>query len=203
MSTNSFAILELEDDVIEKRTTDFTRKAKKKMREIEALKAKSSTTDEEKCKIQEEDFWKRFTPSNKKIEIYNPFNISNSFRKCCVKNGDECPICLNTIPTNMSVVTNCNHPYCRVCVTNLINTSQENKIKCSLCRNKITNLDFQNEDNMFEIMGTLSKKNKAKPKQKKQTVWMREYNADTQTMRELLDTPEWADVRAHIMRRRS
>jgi hypothetical protein len=85
----------------------------------------------------------------------------------------------------------------------LINTSQENKIKCSLCRNKITNLDFQNEDNMFEIMGTLSKKNKAKPKQKKQTVWMREYNADTQTMRELLDTPEWADVRAHIMRRRS
>jgi hypothetical protein len=37
---------------------------------------------------------------------------------------------------------------------------------------------------MFEIMETLSKKNKYKP-YKNQTVWMREYNADTQTLREL------------------
>jgi len=200
MSNNSFAMLE-QDDVVEKSTTDLTRKAKKKMREIEALKAKSCITDEEKCKIQEENHWKSFTPSNKKLEKYNSYNISNSFRKCCVKKGDDCPICLNTIPTNMGVVTNCNHSYCRVCVTDLIDTSQNNKINCSLCRSKITNLDFQNEDYMFEIMETLSKKNKAKP-QKKQTVWMREYNADTQTLRELFNSPAWADDRARILRNR-
>lgn len=202
MTKNVFAMLEQDDDVIEKRTTDFTRKAKKKMREIEALKAKPCITHEEKCKIQEEDHWKQFTPSSKKLEKQNLFNISNSFRKCCIKKGDDCPICLNIIPTNMGVVTNCNHSYCRGCVTDLIDTSQEKTINCSLCRSKITNLDFQNEDNMFEIMDTLSKKSKTKP-QKKQTVWMREYNADTQTMRELLNTPAWADVRARIIRGRS
>ena len=195
-------MLELDDVVVEKRTTDFTRKAKKKMREIEALKAKSCITDEEKCKIQEESHWKKFTPSSKKLEKHNSFKISNSFRKCCVKKDEDCPICLNTIPTNMGVVTNCKHSYCRGCVTDIINVTEENEINCSLCRSKISNLDFQNEDYMFEIMDTLSKKNAVEP-QKKQTVWMREYNADTQTMRELLNSPAWADVRAHLMRRRS
>ena len=154
--SNMFAMLEEEDDVVEIKTRDLTRKAKKKMREIETLKAKSCTTDEEKRKIQEETIWKPLTPSNNVLEVYNHFDISNSFRKCCVKEGDDCPICLNPICKNMGVVTDCGHSYCRVCISNLITNSKQ--INCSLCRNNITNLDFQNEDYMFEIMETLSKK---------------------------------------------
>jgi hypothetical protein len=149
-------MLEVEDGVTEKHTTDFARKAKKKMREIEALKAKPFTTDEEKRKIQEEDFWKTWTPSSKKLETHNAFGITHSLRECCVKEGDDCPICLNPICKSMGVTTNCNHSYCRVCVSELVNNSK--KMNCSLCRAKITNLDFQNEDYMFEIMETLSKK---------------------------------------------
>ena len=156
--SNMFAMLEEDDEVVEPKTRDFARKAKKKMREIETLKAKSVTTYEENRKIQEEKLWKTFTPSNNVLEIYNWFGISGTFRKCCVKEGDDCPICLNPICKNMGVVTDCGHSYCRVCVSKLITNSKQ--IKCSLCRNNITNLDFQNEDYMFEIMETLSKKEK-------------------------------------------
>lgn len=132
MSKNSFAMLEVEDGVTEKHTTDFARKAKKKMREIEVLKAKSCTTDEEKRKIQEENFWKTWTPSSKKLETHNAFGITNTFRERCVKDGDDCPICLNRICKNMGVVTNCDHSYCRGCVSDLIDKSKN--MNCSLCR---------------------------------------------------------------------
>ena len=156
--SNMFALLEdKEEEIYVKPTSDFARKAKKKMREIEILKEKTYITDEEKCKIQQETFWKTFTPSNKKLEKYNRNEISSSLRQCCIQKDEDCPICINRIPKSMGVVTNCNHSYCRVCISKLINTSNF-CIYCSLCRTEITNLDFQNKDYMFETMDILSKK---------------------------------------------
>jgi len=153
MSANIFN--HLEDHVLERTTDDVTRKAKKKLREIEVLKTKAVLTDEEKEKIKQENYWKIFIPSSQKFFKDNHFNVTHSFQQCSIEDND-CPICLNTIRKNMGIVTNCRHAYCAACLSTLVQKSKT--IKCALCRCEITNLDFHDQDNMFEIMKILSQK---------------------------------------------
>jgi hypothetical protein len=151
MSTNIFN--RLEDNVLEKTTNDVVRKAKKKLREIEILKTKAFLSDEEMEKVKKEKYWKIFIPSSQKFFESNHFNIKHSFQQCSVE-SEDCPICLNPIRKNMGIVTNCRHSYCCGCLSSLIKKSKT--IKCSLCRGEITNFDFRDQDNMFEIMKILS-----------------------------------------------
>uniref|UniRef100_A0A6C0B9Z0 RING-type domain-containing protein n=1 Tax=viral metagenome TaxID=1070528 RepID=A0A6C0B9Z0_9ZZZZ len=146
----------LEDCVLDKTTNDVTRKAKKKLRKIEALKMKSVLTDEEQDKIRQENYWKIFVPSGQKFFKDNYYNITHSFREQPIEKDESCPICLNPIWKNMGIVTDCKHTYCNVCITHLVKKSRH--IRCSLCRSEIQNFDFHDQDNMFEIMKALSAK---------------------------------------------
>ena len=154
MSENIFH--NLYDSSVEYSTDNFVRKAKKKFREIQALKTKECLTCEEKQKMKLEKYWKTFLPSSDKFFENNNHNITHSFRTQPVEKHEEWPICLNKICNNKEIVTNCCHTYCSDCITSIIKKSKY--IKCSLCRCEITKLDFHDEDNMFEIMKILSLK---------------------------------------------
>uniref|UniRef100_A0A6C0JK19 RING-type domain-containing protein n=1 Tax=viral metagenome TaxID=1070528 RepID=A0A6C0JK19_9ZZZZ len=135
-------------------TSNIERKAKKKLREIELLKARLNITPEQQAKIKLERHWKLFIKSNIKLYSQNKFGVTHSFRLCHVNEQEECPICLNLIHKNLYVTTNCNHVFCGDCIHTQVASAK--LIRCSLCRQNITNLDFHEKDNMHEVMRTLA-----------------------------------------------
>ena len=60
----------------------------------------------------------------------------------------ECCICFETINEIDSVELNCEHSFCGVCVSKIINNCNKNNTtpKCSLCRIKYTQLKIKNEN---------------------------------------------------------
>ncbi len=72
----------------------------------------------------------------KKQEIFN--NLENN--KCC--------ICLENIKFDNLVITNCNHYYCKKCITNSVQYSR----KCCICRSNVKNLTIPvlNKNELFE-----------------------------------------------------
>jgi hypothetical protein len=153
MSNNIFD--NLEEVVDDKTTNNVSRKAKKKLREIEALKRKSILCEEEIRKIQLEEYWQSFFPK-KKLHPINRFGITHAVNS--VNHNDdiviECPICLSDVPRGCVINTNCNHSYCANCFDGLIRTAFCG-LRCSLCRTNITRLVFQNEYDMIDIMNSL------------------------------------------------
>ena len=140
-------------------TKDMVRKAKKKLREIEILKTRPNVTPEQYAKIKLEKFWKLFIKSDAKLFTKNNFGITHSFCQSPVTGQEECPICLNQIHKNLYVTTSCKHVFCGDCVRTQIANAK--LIRCSLCRQNITNLDFHEKDNMYDVMKTLAfKKNR-------------------------------------------
>ncbi len=146
------------DEIIDDRTTNnVVRKAKKKLREIETIKQKSSITDEEKDKLRNEKFWISFLPPKKKLVTRNKYGITHSLGFTLESNIDCCPICINEIPNNRAIKTNCNHFYCNECTYNVISYTKTNKcVNCSLCRATITKFHFQHENDMLDIMHKLA-----------------------------------------------
>jgi len=139
-------------------TKDMVRKAKKKLREIEILKTTPNITQEQKDKIKLEKHWNLFIKGNAKLYEQNKFGITHSFTQFPVNGDEECPICLNQIHKNLYVTTSCNHLFCGDCIRSQIVSAK--LIRCSLCRQNITSLDFHEKDNMYEVMRTLAfKKN--------------------------------------------
>jgi len=135
-------------------TNNMERKAKKKLREIEILKAMSNITPEQQAKIKLERHWKLFIKSNTRLFSKNKFGITHSFAQSPVTGEEECPICLNKINKKLYVTTSCNHLFCGSCINTQIESAK--LIRCSLCRQDITHLDFHEKDNMHQVMKTLA-----------------------------------------------
>lgn len=135
-------------------TKDMVRKAKKKLREIEILKTTPNITPEQQQKIKLEKHWNLFIQSKIKLHSHNKFGITHSFAQFHVNGDEECPICLNQIRKNLYVTTSCNHVFCGVCIRTQIASAKQ--IRCSLCRQNITSLDFHEKENMHEVMRTLA-----------------------------------------------
>jgi hypothetical protein len=157
---NNFGLLE--EVVDDKSTANVIRKANKKLKEIELLKKKESLSEEEKEKVKMEEFWMSFVKPKQKPIPSNKYSIRHSLCKNkkigeeARKEGDyECPICFDPVPKTDIVATNCNHLFCKMCITSVVNHSISHTINCSLCRTRITNYDFQTEDNRYEIMNLL------------------------------------------------
>ena len=146
----------LEEVFDEKTTNNVVRKANKKLREIGLLKQKSYLTDEETNKIAKEKFWKSFLTPKKKLITKNKHNIGCGLG-FELPNNTEWPVCLTDIPENKAIRTNCNHVYCNDCTYKIIEKNEKKHcINCPLCRSKITKYDFQNEDDMCNIMQLLA-----------------------------------------------
>lgn len=163
------------------------RKAKKKIREIEALKKKEHLTEEEKEKINVEDYWNSIIqpkPKPRKI-LPNKYRITDSLchqpsspRK--KEEDPECPICFaafqnsneksatdtmtTLIPKEDMITTNCHHIFCKSCVSSVIQHCTRSEIRCSLCRGQIKNYEFHSEESRNEIMDLLASKKITKNK---------------------------------------
>jgi hypothetical protein len=149
----------LEEVIDEKTTNNVVRKAKKKLREIDMLKQKIHLTHEEITKIAMERLWISVLPPKKKLITKNRHNIGCMMSGFDLPNKIDCPVCLNDIPYNRAIRTNCNHVYCSDCSYKIIEKTEKNRcINCSLCRGKITKYDFQHDDDMYNIMNLLAYK---------------------------------------------
>lgn len=155
MPKNRF--IELEEVVDEKTTNNVTRKAKKKLREIETLKYKSAAllTEEEIGKIQLEEYWRSFFPK-RKLRPLNKFGVTHCLEPAETDaSAEECPICLSNIPRGHCIQTNCRHNYCEGCLSGVIRSSVCS-IRCAMCRSNINRLVFQNEYDMLDVMNALA-----------------------------------------------
>jgi len=154
--TNIYDNLEEVND--EKTTNNVVRKAKKKLREINMLKQKIHLTHEEIRKIAMEKIWISILPPKKKLITKNRHNIRCTYRFYLPEKID-CPVCFDDIPCNKAIRTNCNHIYCSYCTYKIIEKTEKNHhISCCLCRGKIKKYDFQDEDDMCNIMNLLAYK---------------------------------------------
>lgn len=85
-------------------------------------------------------------------ELYNAVYIKIITAKPKLQVGDkECPVCLDSLQYDNIQKTNCNHEFCKDCLTNTIKSfvNRINNAKCPLCRSNIEfiyqNTKFVNE----------------------------------------------------------
>jgi hypothetical protein len=85
-------------------------------------------------------------------ELYNAVNIKIITVKSKIQvENKECPVCLENLQYNNIQKTNCNHEFCKECLTNTIKSyvNRRNNAKCPLCRSNIEliyqNVKFINE----------------------------------------------------------
>ena len=79
-------------------------------------------------------------------ELYNAVNIKIITVKSKIQvENKECPVCLENLQYNNIQKTNCNHEFCKECLTNTIKSyvNRRNNAKCPLCRSNIE-LIYQN-----------------------------------------------------------
>jgi hypothetical protein len=158
MSTaNIFEHLEEVHDVLP--SINMFRKSKKKLREIEHLKQKSTRTLEEEAKIAEEPYWLSFLPPKKKLLTKNAYGIIGTINTSILPT-DDCPICISKIPKECAIRTNCSHTYCGICIEEMIKKIDKRQpLKCAMCRTVTTTYDFQSEDVMIEVMNAMALNN--------------------------------------------
>ena len=79
-------------------------------------------------------------------ELYNALYIKIITLKSKLQvENKECPVCLENLQYNNIQKTNCNHEFCKECLTNTIKSygNRRNNAKCPLCRSNIE-LIYQN-----------------------------------------------------------
>jgi len=100
------------------------------------------------------------TVQNARITIIIPYNVINTLRdlykslsikiimvKSKLQHSDkDCPICLDSIEYDNIQKTNCNHEFCKDCLTKTIKgfANRRNYAKCPLCRSNIE-IIYQNK----------------------------------------------------------
>ena len=67
---------------------------------------------------------------------------------------EQCPLCLENIPPELIVSTNCNHNFCCNCMLKHIRNNQNNKnehVSCPLCRTVINNMNVFTQETYDQI----------------------------------------------------
>lgn len=80
-------------------------------------------------------------------DLYKSLSIKVIMVKSKIQHTDkECPICLDSLEYDNIQKTNCNHEYCKECLTNTIKgfANRRNNAKCPLCRSNIE-IIYQNK----------------------------------------------------------
>lgn len=102
-------------------------------------------------KIIENYFNMVYVPSNSKK--YNiKINLNNIVEQCPAECTLQCPICLDSFDCKIILKLNCNHGVCSSCFDKYL-SSLNNNINpcCCLCREKISSIDFSNEECFNDI----------------------------------------------------
>jgi len=87
-----------------------------------------------------------YVPSHpKKYNI--KVNLNSFIEQCPSDCSLQCPICLDNFNCKLLLKLNCKHSVCSSCFDNYL-ASLNNNIKpcCCLCREKVTSIDFSNEE---------------------------------------------------------
>lgn len=87
-----------------------------------------------------------YVPSHpKKYNI--KVNLNSFLEQCPAECSLQCPICLDNLECKLLLKLNCKHSVCSSCFDNYL-ASLNNNIKpcCCLCREKISTIDFSNEE---------------------------------------------------------
>lgn len=95
-----------------------------------------------------------YTVINTLKALYNILSIQIIMAKSKLKYNDkECPICLDSLEYGTIQKTNCNHEYCKDCLTRTIKefANRRNKAKCPLCRSDIE-IIYQNNKFINKIL---------------------------------------------------
>lgn len=95
-----------------------------------------------------------YTVINTLKALYNILSIQIIMAKSKLKYNDkECPICLDSLEYGTIQKTNCNHEYCKDCLTRTIKefANRRNKAKCPLCRSDIE-IIYQNKKFINKIL---------------------------------------------------
>jgi len=71
--------------------------------------------------------------------VVDPSKFTEENRIC------ECPICYEMKP---SVITNCCHSYCEICISKMIDASRD-YVSCALCRERVNTIYVPSEDISF------------------------------------------------------
>ena len=65
----------------------------------------------------------------------------------------DCAICFDEISALSSIVTNCNHSFCEICIQGFTNANKDktNKLNCPLCRTDLTEFKIGNQQVLNNI----------------------------------------------------
>lgn len=89
-------------------------------------------------------------------DLYNSLSIQiNTAKPKLICHQKECPICFNELNQNTIQKTDCNHEFCKECLTKTIQgfLYRRNKANCPLCRSNM-NIIYQNKKFKNETIST-------------------------------------------------
>ncbi len=84
----------------------------------------------------------------------NKFNIEKKIKNINTTDNrlfEDCNICYENVDKKNMITLNCNHEFCNKCINNIFKNSKRKQPCCSFCREKISILEFNNQEIYNEL----------------------------------------------------